>query len=241
MLPSRLDSAPIRAALAAFVAEPSPDGLKALGAVVWSVAESEGGIATLDIRRGLLATGMAAGLDESDARASIARTIPGPDEYSPGDAWASPGQGGDATPEQQEWLRAVASRSPGQVDHRAMPGVGRAGYSGLIVSTTDAIPGYEVVRVLGLVTASAVRTRDFVSKIGSSVRDVVGGEHGTQTGLVEETCDLATARLVERARQLGANAVVGVRYVSSDIFGGSAEFTAYGTAEVVERLAESAK
>lgn len=175
-------------------------------------------------------------------RRCIARTIPGPDHYLAGDSWASAAQVSEATPEQQQWLMAVASGSSG-VDHREMPGVAPAGRQGavvatadMIVATTETIPGFRVARVIGLVSASAVRTRDFGAKIGSSVRDVVGGEHRTQTGLVEETFEQARARTVERARQLGANGIIGIRVVSSDIFGGSAEFTLCGTAVTLERI-----
>lgn len=235
MIPAALDVPALHAALALFAEEPSTDTFRSLCGVSWSVAEAVGGVPTLELRQGLLATGLGAGMQDRELRRCIAQSVPGPAEFEPGDSWlASEGANTRATPEQREWLLGQGERQAGEIDHRRMPGVVRSTHDGVAMATTDTIAGFEIVSTLGLVSASAVRTRDIVSKVGSSVRDVVGGEHGTQTGLVEETLQQALLRVAGRASELGANAVTGVRIVSSDVFNGAAEFTVYGTAAVIK-------
>jgi len=104
----------------------------------------------------------------------------------------------------------------------------------MIVTTTPSIEGKRIVRTLGLVRGNSVRTRHIGRDILAALRNVVGGEVQEYTKLLAESREQALDRMVEEARLLGANAVVGVRFVTSMVAQGMAELLAYGTAVVVE-------
>lgn len=104
-----------------------------------------------------------------------------------------------------------------------------------IVVTLDYVPGYRVKKVLGVVSGSVVRARNIGRDILASLRNVVGGEIIEYTELLAQSRDEALKRMVERAKALGANAVIGVRLATSNIMSGAAEVVAYGTAVVLER------
>ncbi len=104
----------------------------------------------------------------------------------------------------------------------------------MIVVTTNSIPGYRIVRVLGLVSASSARARGAGRDIVASIRNLIGGEVVEYKELMESARDDALQELKKRARSLGANAVVGVRMATSMITAGVAEVVWYGTAVVVE-------
>ncbi len=104
----------------------------------------------------------------------------------------------------------------------------------MIVVTTFEIPGKRVVRILGLVRGNTIRARHLGRDILAAMRNVVGGEVREYTKLLAEAREQALDRMVEEARSLGANAVVGVRFSTSMIMAGAAELLAYGTAVVAE-------
>jgi len=104
----------------------------------------------------------------------------------------------------------------------------------MILVTTFEIPGKRVVRVLGLVRGNSVRARHVGKDILAGLRNVVGGEVHEYTKLMAESREQALDRMLEEARSLGANAIVGVRFMTSDVGHGMAEMLAYGTAVVVE-------
>ncbi len=106
---------------------------------------------------------------------------------------------------------------------------------GFIITTTEKIPGYRIVKVLGLVTGNTVRARHVGKDIAAALRNLVGGEVKEYTELLRQAREMAINRMVEKAREMGANAVVGVRFGTSAIMGGAAELLAYGTAVVVEK------
>jgi uncharacterized protein YbjQ (UPF0145 family) len=91
-----------------------------------------------------------------------------------------------------------------------------------------------VVRTLGLARGNTVRARHIGRDILAQLRNVVGGEVQEYTKLLAESREQALDRMVEEARGLGANAVIGVRFVTSLVAQGMAELLAYGTAVVVE-------
>jgi uncharacterized protein YbjQ (UPF0145 family) len=91
-----------------------------------------------------------------------------------------------------------------------------------------------VVRTLGLARGNTVRARHIGRDILAQLRNVVGGEVQEYTKLLAESREQALDRMVEEARGLGANAVIGVRFVTSMVAQGMAELLAYGTAVVVE-------
>ena len=104
----------------------------------------------------------------------------------------------------------------------------------MIIVTTDAIEGAPVVKVLGLVRGNSVRARHVGRDIMAGLRNIVGGEVGEYTRLLAESREEAVHRMVEQAEELGANAIVGARFITATIMGGAAEMVAYGTAVVVE-------
>ncbi|MCS7044243.1 MAG: YbjQ family protein [Bryobacteraceae bacterium] len=104
----------------------------------------------------------------------------------------------------------------------------------MIVATTPEIAGKRIVRTLGLARGNSVRARHIGRDILAALRNIVGGEVPEYTKLLAESREQALDRMVEEARLLGANAVVGVRFVTSMVAAGMAELLAYGTAVVVE-------
>ncbi|MCE4613624.1 MAG: YbjQ family protein [Desulfurococcales archaeon] len=104
----------------------------------------------------------------------------------------------------------------------------------VMVATTTEIPGYKVRRVLGVVTGSVVRARHLGRDLLATLRNIAGGEIKEYTELLAEARDEAIKRMVEKARQMGANAVVGVRFATTAVASGAAEILVYGTAVVIE-------
>ena len=105
----------------------------------------------------------------------------------------------------------------------------------VLVATTERPAGYEVVRTLGQVFGVVVRSRGLGANIVAMLRTLGGGEITEFTRLVEDTRRHAVDRMVENARARGANAVVMMRFDSSELGQNMAEVVAYGTAVVVER------
>jgi uncharacterized protein YbjQ (UPF0145 family) len=106
--------------------------------------------------------------------------------------------------------------------------------SDVIVTTTDYIPGYRVKKVLGLVSGSVVKARNIGRDIMAVLRNIAGGEIVEYTELLATSRDEAIKRMIEKAKALGANAVIGVRLTTANIMSGAAEVLAYGTAVVIE-------
>ncbi len=104
----------------------------------------------------------------------------------------------------------------------------------MILTTIESIPEKKIVAHFGLVTGSTVRSKHFGRDIFASLKNIVGGELKGYTELMEETRDQATERMVAQAKNLGANAVIGIRFATSDVAAGAAEVFAYGTAVMVE-------
>ena len=103
----------------------------------------------------------------------------------------------------------------------------------LIVTTNDA-PGYRVVRTLGLVRGITVRSRNAISDMVGGLQSMLGGRVETYVRLAETSRAEALQEMVEHARAMGANAVIGMRYEANEIMEGVTEVLAYGTAVVVE-------
>lgn len=104
----------------------------------------------------------------------------------------------------------------------------------MIIVTTNDIPGKEIIEVKGLVQGSVVRAKHVGRDIGASLKTLVGGEIKGYSELMVEARGIALERMREEAEKLGANAIVGMRYQTAEIMGGTAEVMAYGTAVVVE-------
>ena len=104
----------------------------------------------------------------------------------------------------------------------------------MILATTDTIAGKTVARTLGLVRGNTIRARHIGNDIVAALRNVVGGEICEYTKLLGESREQALDRMIQQARELGANAVVGVRFSTSEVMSAAAEILAYGTAVVLE-------
>ena len=105
----------------------------------------------------------------------------------------------------------------------------------IIVVTTPTLPGYRIVKVLGIVHGLTVRTRGIGGKIVAGIEGIFGGEVTSYTSEAEKARRDSMKRLVENATRIGANAIVGTDFETSDILQGTATlFSFYGTAVIVE-------
>lgn len=105
-----------------------------------------------------------------------------------------------------------------------------------MVTTALELPGFRVVRNLGVVRGIVVRSRSVFGTIGASFQTLVGGDITLYTSLCEKTRADAFARMSGHAAELGANAVISFRYDANEVMQGVTEVLAYGTAVVVERM-----
>jgi len=103
----------------------------------------------------------------------------------------------------------------------------------MIIVNTETIPGYQITEVKGLVQGSTVRAKHVGRDIAAGLKNLIGGELKGYTELLVESRREATERMLAQARELGANAVVNVRYATSSVTAGASELYAYGTAVVV--------
>ena len=106
-----------------------------------------------------------------------------------------------------------------------------------MVTTAFTLDGYRIVRNLGLVRGIIVRSRSIIGTIGAGLQTLVGGNITLLTNLCEQTREHAFDLMLQHAAELGANAVVGMRYDATEVMQGVTEVLAYGTAVYVERSA----
>jgi uncharacterized protein YbjQ (UPF0145 family) len=104
----------------------------------------------------------------------------------------------------------------------------------MLVMTISEIPGKRIVKVLGLVRGNTVRARHVGHDIVAGLRNLVGGEVSDYTKMLAECREQALDRMVAQAEANGANAVVCVRFMTSEVMEHAAELLAYGTAVFVE-------
>lgn len=100
----------------------------------------------------------------------------------------------------------------------------------MILVTTDSIIGKEIKEVLGLVKGTTVQSKHIGRDFMAGMKTIVGGEIKGYTEMLSEARKIATERMIEEAETLGADAIVGIRYGSSEALQGAAEILAYGTA-----------
>ncbi len=100
----------------------------------------------------------------------------------------------------------------------------------IIVATTDVVAGRETAEVLGLVRGNTIRARHVGSDIGAALKGLVGGEIKGYVKAMTDAREEALMRMLKEAEMLGADAVVGVRFATSQIMAGAAEILVYGTA-----------
>ncbi|HUX93165.1 MAG TPA: YbjQ family protein [Ignavibacteriaceae bacterium] len=104
------------------------------------------------------------------------------------------------------------------------------------VTTTFSLEGYKVVKHLGLVRGIIVRSRSVFGTIGGSLQTIFGGNISLFTELCEKTRIDSYELMIQHAQNLGANAILGVRYDTTELLSGVSEVLCYGTAVVVEKL-----
>jgi len=100
----------------------------------------------------------------------------------------------------------------------------------MIVVTTEQIEGKRVTETLGLVKGSTIRARHVGRDVMAGLRNIVGGEVKEYTVMLAQAREEALQRMIEQAENMGANAVIGTRFVTSMVMSGAAEMVAYGTA-----------
>jgi uncharacterized protein YbjQ (UPF0145 family) len=104
----------------------------------------------------------------------------------------------------------------------------------MTLTNIESVPGKTIVEHYGIVSGSTVRAKNVFSDIGAGLKNIVGGELGNYTKLLNDSRNQATERMIEQASQLGANAIVNVRFATSSIAQGASELYVYGTAVRVE-------
>ncbi|HRJ69513.1 MAG TPA: YbjQ family protein [Beijerinckiaceae bacterium] len=104
----------------------------------------------------------------------------------------------------------------------------------MIVATTNELAGYRIVQHLGMVRGITVRSRSVVGNFGGAIQAFFGGKLSVYVTLAETAREEAFRQMVDHAEQLGANAVVAMRYDANEIMAGITEVLAYGTAVRVE-------
>jgi len=105
-----------------------------------------------------------------------------------------------------------------------------------MVTTAMELPGYKIVRNLGVVRGIVVRSRNVFATIGAGLQTILGGNITLLTQLCEKTRQDAFTMMMEHAAQHGANAVIMARYDANDVMQGVTEVLAYGTAVYVEKV-----
>ena len=106
----------------------------------------------------------------------------------------------------------------------------------MLVTTTNDVTGYRVARYLGLVRGITVRSRSVIGNFGAGLQAIFGGNITIYTDLAERARGEAYELMVKHAQEVGANAIIGMRYDANEITDGITEVLAYGTAVVIERV-----
>ena len=106
----------------------------------------------------------------------------------------------------------------------------------MIVSTQNQLDGYQVVETLGLVQGSTIRARHIGTDILAGLRNIVGGEVHEYTKMLAESREQSLDRMIANAEEAGANAVLCMRFATSTVMTGMAEFLAYGTAVIIKPI-----
>ena len=100
----------------------------------------------------------------------------------------------------------------------------------MIITNTDFATGKEIKEILGLVRGNTIQAKSIGKDIKAGFRNIAGGEIKEYTEMLAEAREIALKRMEEKAQNLGADAVINVRFMTSSIMGGAAEILAYGTA-----------
>ena len=105
-----------------------------------------------------------------------------------------------------------------------------------LITTSTHLEGYKVVRQLGVIRGITVRSRSIFGNIAGGLQSLMGGQNSIYTELCEKTRAEAFDYMINHANEVGANAIINVRYDANDVMQGITEVLAYGTAVVVEKV-----
>ena len=100
----------------------------------------------------------------------------------------------------------------------------------MLITPSDSLHGHDIIETIGLVRGSSIRTRHLFTDFAEWLRNLVGAELHHYTKMMAETREQALDRMKDQARQLGADAVISLRFATSGIASGASEMVAYGTA-----------
>ena len=106
----------------------------------------------------------------------------------------------------------------------------------MILTNIDYVPGYAVAESVGLVKGSTIRAKHIGKDILSVFRMLVGGDLKEYGEMIVESRQLSTAKMVAEAEKLGANAIINIRFTTSNVMQGAAEILVYGTAVKIEKM-----
>lgn len=106
----------------------------------------------------------------------------------------------------------------------------------MILSNLETVPAHRILRQIDVVYGSTVRSKHVGRDLMAGLKNIVGGELTGYTELLEESRKEAMDRMIQKAQSMGANAIVGIRFSTSNIAQGASELFVYGTAVVVEPL-----
>jgi uncharacterized protein YbjQ (UPF0145 family) len=104
----------------------------------------------------------------------------------------------------------------------------------MLLTTTHEVAGKKIVKVIGMVKGNTVRARHLGRDVIAGLKNLVGGEVTDYTKMIAETREQALDRMIDQAEANGANAIVGIRFMTSEVMEGAAELLAYGTAVLLE-------
>jgi len=104
-----------------------------------------------------------------------------------------------------------------------------------LITTAFEIDGYKIVKNLGIIRGITVRSRNMFATIGASLQTLIGGNITLFTELCEKTRGEAFELMVQHAEDIGANAIIGMRYDANEVMSGVTEVLAYGTAVIMEK------
>lgn len=105
----------------------------------------------------------------------------------------------------------------------------------MIIVNTETIPGQEITETLGIVRGNTVRARNIGRDIFAGLKNIVGGEISEYTDLLSNARNESVVRMEEEAKRLGADAIVNVRFATSNIMQGTSEILVYGTAVKIRK------
>lgn len=106
----------------------------------------------------------------------------------------------------------------------------------MIITTTDRVPGYEIEEILDVVRGNTVRARHIGRDIHAGLKNLVGGEITSYTELMTDAREQSIDRMISEADELGADAIVNLRFMTAMVMKGASEILAYGTAVKLRKL-----